>query len=110
MLNFGFFAQTAPAADGGSSSGGFLGGGIGSILMMVGVFVIFYLLLILPESRRRKKLQKEVSAIKIGDKVLLTSGIIGVVDFVGEKTLYVKTLDSKVEVAKESVSQVIKNQ
>lgn len=107
MINFGFIAQQAAET---GAPGSMFGSGLGSILMMVGVFVIFYLLLILPESRRRKKLQKEISAMKIGDKVLLTSGIIGVVDFVGEKSLYVRTLDAKVEVAKESVAQIIKNQ
>jgi preprotein translocase subunit YajC len=107
MLNIGIFAQQAT---GPGAAGSIFGSGLGSILMMVGVFVIFYLLLILPESKRRKKLQKEISDIKIGDKILLSSGITGVVDFVGEKTLYVKSLDAKLEVAKEAVSQIIKNQ
>ena len=47
MINYGIFAQTAPAGGAGGA------GGMAQILLMVGIFVIFYLVLILPESRRR---------------------------------------------------------
>ncbi len=104
MSVYGIFAQTAPA--GGQGIAGM--GGMSSILLMVGIFVVFYFLLIFPESRKRKKLQKEISELKIGDKVYTTGGIIGTIDFVGEKTLYVKSLDAKFEVAKEFVSGIFK--
>jgi preprotein translocase subunit YajC len=107
MLNIGIFAQAAPAAAPVAGTEA-LGGSMGSILMMLGIFVIFYLVLILPESRKRKKLQKEISELKAGDKVLTAGGIHGTVDFIGEKTLYIKSLDAKFEVAKESVTAVRK--
>lgn len=102
FMNGLLFAQTAPSPAG-------AGGGLTQILMMVAIFVIFYLVLILPESRRRKKLQKEISAIKLGDKVVTSGGIFGTVDFVGEKTFYVKSVDAKFEIAKESITAVVKN-
>lgn len=102
-MNFGLFLQTAPA--GGASPAG---AGITQLLLLVGIFVVFYLVLILPESRKRKKLQKEISELKIGDKVLLSGGILGSVEFIGEKTLYVKSADAKLEVLKASVVEVIK--
>lgn len=112
MNNFIIFAQqaasTAPAPQGQGPSAIAAGGGLGSILLMLGIFVVFYLVLILPESRRRKKLQKEISAMKIGDKVITSAGITGTIDFIGEKTVYVKSLDAKFEVAKESIAAVIK--
>ena len=100
MQNIGLFLQAAPAAGEGSS-------GIFSIVMMVGIFVIFYLVLILPESRRRNKLKKQIEAIKTGDKIVTTGGIIGTVDFISERTLYIKSLDAKFEVAKDFVTQVL---
>ncbi len=102
-MNFGLFLQNAPAS--GSSPAG---AGITQLLLLVGIFVVFYLVLILPESRKRKKLQKEISELKIGDKVLLSGGIFGTVEFIGEKTLYVKSADSKIEVLKASVVEVVK--
>lgn len=112
MNNVIIFAQqattTAPAPQGQGSAAIAAGGGLGSILLMLGIFVVFYLVLILPESRRRKKLQKEIQAMKIGDKVITSAGITGTIDFIGEKTVYVKSLDAKFEVAKESIAAVVK--
>ena len=102
MINYGIFAQTAPAGGAGGA------GGMAQILLMVGIFVIFYLVLILPESRRRKKLQNEIKELKIGDRVMTSGGIHGVIEFVGDKTFYIKSADAKFEVAKESVAAVIK--
>jgi|YelNatPaOPRAMG01_1025707.scaffolds.fasta_scaffold29851_1 preprotein translocase subunit YajC len=104
MNILGLFMQNAPAAGG----DGMAGAGIAQLILLVGIFVVFYLVLILPENRRRKKLQKEINELKIGDKVLLSGGIIGSVEFVGEKTIYVKSLESKIEVTKTAVIEVIK--
>lgn len=101
-MNFGLFMQAAPA--GGAPAGA----GMVQLLLLVGIFVVFYLVLILPENRRRKKLQKEINEMKIGDKVLLSGGIYGTVEFIGDKTIYVKSADSKIEVLKGSVVEVIK--
>ncbi|MGC8770992.1 MAG: preprotein translocase subunit YajC [Brevinematia bacterium] len=101
-MNFGLFMQAAPA--GGAPAGA----GMAQLLLLVGIFVVFYLVLILPENRRRKKLQKEINEMKIGDKVLLSGGIYGTVEFIGDKTIYVKSADSKIEVLKGSVVEVIK--
>lgn len=103
MIGFGLFLQNAPVSGGDSAAAG-----ITQLILLVGIFVVFYLVLILPESRKRKKLQKEISELKMGDKVLLSGGIIGSVEYVGEKTLYVKSLDSKIEVTKTAVIEVIK--
>lgn len=116
MFNF-VFAQAAAVSNAApaTADGGFLsklmgagGGGMQSILLMLAIFVVFYLVLILPESRRRKKLQQEIQAMKIGDKVMTSSGITGTIDFIGEKTVYIKSLDAKIEVAKEAIAAVIK--
>ncbi len=101
-MNFGLFMQAAPA------DGAPAGGGMAQLLLLVGIFVVFYLVLILPENRRRKKLQKEINEMKIGDKVLLSGGIYGIVEFIGDKTIYVKSAESKIEVLKGSVVEVIK--
>ncbi len=100
-MNFGLFLQ---AAAGGAPAGA----GMAQLLLLVGIFVVFYLVLILPENRRRKKLQKEIQEMKIGDKVLLSGGIVGTVEFIGDKTIYVKSAEAKIEVLKASIVEVIK--
>jgi preprotein translocase subunit YajC len=81
-----------------------------SILLIVGMFIIIYLVLFLPESNRRKKLKQQISQMKPGDRILTNSGIYGTVDFISEKTVYVKSLESKLEIAKEAIAAILKNQ
>ncbi len=96
------YAQTLPGASG--------LGGYTQIFIIIGMFVIIYLVLFLPESNRRKKLKQQISQMKPGDKVLTNSGIYGTIDFISEKSIYIKSLESKLEVAKESIAAIIKNQ
>jgi len=100
------FAQAAGKAPAGSGKATQQGSGM-TLLIFLGIFVVFYVLMVLPENRRRKKLKEKVKALKQGDRILTAGGVVGTVDFVGEKTLYIKTQDAKIEIAKEFVSSVI---
>ena len=80
------------------------------LLIMLGVIVVFYIVMFLPESRRRKQLKKQMDALKKGDKVVTAGGIYGVVEFVGEKTVYLRSQDSKFEIAKDFISGVLSDQ
>jgi preprotein translocase subunit YajC len=83
-----------------------------AMLQMVGMFVIlggmFYFLLIRPQQKQRKEQENLLRNIKTGDKVLLNSGIYGIVTNVKEKTLMVKIADNvKVEVLKSAIGSVV---
>ena len=93
-----------PAGQGGETapSGGFT---IGWLVFMV---AIFYFVMIRPQRRRDKERKEMISAVKSGQRVLLTSGILGEVTSVKEKTLIVRIADNtKVEVLKSAVAQVL---
>jgi preprotein translocase subunit YajC len=49
-----------------------------SLLPLVGIALLFWLLLIRPASKRQKELARMQAALKTGDEVMLTSGILGV--------------------------------
>ena len=108
MTMFGLFAQLAPAAApaGGSAPAG---GGLMSFLPMILILVVMYLLIFLPESRRRKKLQKQINSLQQGDRVITLGHVIGTVDFIGDKTVYIKSLDAKIEVAKSGIATVLED-
>jgi preprotein translocase subunit YajC len=74
-----------------------------SIVPFVLIMGIFYLLVLVPERRRRKKLQELIGSLKIGDKVVTTGGIYGTVIGVRETTLVVRSDQSKLEIARNSV-------
>ena len=82
------------------------------MLQMVGMFLIlgvmFYFLLIRPQQKQRKEQEELLKNVKTGDKVLMSSGIYGIVSNVKEKTLMVKIADNvKVEVLKSAVTSVV---
>lgn len=102
------FAQV-PGAAGTAAAPASAAGGIMSFLPMILILVFMYLLIFLPESRRRKKLQKQISALKQGDRVITLGHVVGTIEFIGDKTIYVKTLDAKIEVAKSGIASVLED-
>lgn len=105
------FLQTiamAPAAgangQAGQTSPGFT---VGWMVFMV---AIFYFVMIRPQRRREKERKAMIESVKSGARVLLTSGIIGEIATVKEKTLIVRIADqTKVEILKSAVSQVLED-
>lgn len=98
-------AMAAPAAAEGGQSGSGGGFTIGWLVFMV---AIFYFVMIRPQQRREKERKAMISAVKTGSRVLLTSGIIGEISNVKEKTLMVRIADkTQIEVVKSAISQVI---
>ena len=81
-------------------------------IQMVGMFailgVMFYFLLFRPQQKQRKEQEELLKNVKTGDKVLLNSGIFGIVSNVKEKSLMVKIADNvKIEVLKTAVGSVV---
>jgi preprotein translocase subunit YajC len=79
------------------------------IPMFVLMAVAFYFLLIRPGQQRAKALAKLVSSMKAGDKVETASGIRGLVISVKDNTVPLKSIDSKIEVSKASVTQILES-
>lgn len=72
------------------------------ILLM---FAIFYFMLIRPQQKKQKDLQKMVTELKKGDKVITNGGLIGTISSIQED-YFVLTLgdsDAKAEVLKSAV-------
>ncbi len=93
-----------PGANGqaGQTSPGFT---IGWMVFMV---AIFYFVMIRPQRRREKERKALIEAVKSGQRVLLSGGIIGEIAMVKEKTLIVRVAEkTKIEVLKSAVSQVL---
>ena len=83
-----------------------------AMLQMVVTFgilgVMFYFLLIRPQQKQRKDQEALIKNVKTGDKILMNSGIYGIVTNVKDKTLMVKIADNvKVEVLKSAVGSVV---
>lgn len=65
---------------------------------------IFYFLILLPMKRRQKKVQEFQSALKVGDKVVTTSGIYGQITRLSDKSVQLQIADKvRIEVARIAV-------
>jgi preprotein translocase subunit YajC len=77
---------------------------LSSFVPLIAIFVIFYFLIIRPQSKKIKEHQLMVNALKSGNKVITSGGIVGVVTEVHQKEGEVE-----VEIAKDVVIRVLKN-
>jgi len=90
------------------------GGGNPAIAMLVQfapiilVFAIMYLLLIRPQQQRQKKLDEMLKAVKKGDRVVTSGGMMGTVFGVDDGKVVLKIADDvKAEFTKASIVQVL---
>jgi preprotein translocase subunit YajC len=68
------------------------------------ILAIFYFLILLPMKRRQKKIQEFQEALKVGDKVVMTSGIHGQITRLNDKTVQVQIADRvRIEVARAAI-------
>jgi len=84
-----------PAADGGLMSA------ITTFLPFIAIFVLFYFLLIRPQQKRAKEHAALIAAVKRGDTVVLSNGMIG-------KVTRVENEEAMVEIAQGVNVRVVK--
>lgn len=101
------------AMAGGTSTGDTQPDPKGQMLQMLGMFAIlgamFYFMMIRPQQKQKKEQENLLKNLKTGDKVVLSSGIIGMIANVKEKTVLLKVADNvKIEVLRTSVATVLK--
>src|SRR5882724_8931679 len=75
--------------------------GMGAIMLFMMYFII-----IRPQRTRQKQLNSLMENLKAGDKILTGSGIVGVVVGVKDKTVSIRSADSKLEVLKSTISEI----
>ena len=87
-----------------------LQGSASGLIQLLPIFLIvavFYFLLIRPQQRRQKELQETISSLKIGDRVVTTGGVIGVIKTVRDTSFLILSADkSMLEIARSSVAGV----
>jgi preprotein translocase subunit YajC len=83
-------------------------GGMIKSLGLMGIFVVgMWILLIAPQRKKAKELETTLKSLKAGDKVVTNSGILGVVLSIKDKTLSIRSAETKLEILKSSVLEVI---
>ena len=68
------------------------------------VLAIFYFIILLPMKRQKKKVQQFLDGLKVGDRVVTTSGIYGSLTKVNEQSVRLQIADKvQIEVARASI-------
>jgi len=78
----------------------------GPLPMLLFLFVIMYLIMIRPQQKKAREHADMVKALKAGDKVVTSGGVMGTVIAVKDRSVSLRSADSKLEVLKSSISEV----
>jgi preprotein translocase subunit YajC len=75
-----------------------------TLLPMVFILGIFYFIILLPMRRKQKKVQEFQSALKVGDRVITTGGIYGVITKLTDRTVQLQIADKvRIELSKAAI-------
>ena len=78
------------------STGGFV------VIMLV----VMYVLVFRPQQKKAKEHAELLKAVRAGDKVVTSGGVVGVVLSVKEKTFTIRSADAKFEVTKSAIAEI----
>jgi preprotein translocase subunit YajC len=98
---------TAPAAPGQQTVPDPRGAFINQMMLMGIVVLAMWLLLFAPQRKKAKELESTQKNLKAGDKIVTNSGILGVVLNIKDKSLSIRSADTKLEILKSSVLEVL---
>ena len=71
------------------------------------ILAIFYFLILLPMKRRQRKVQEFQSALKVGDKIVTTSGIYGQITDIDDRTVQLQVAEKvRIRVARQAVGGI----
>ncbi len=82
----------------------------GEMIKLVGMLglmaVMFYFVAMRPQQKRAKEHAALLKAVKAGDKITTTSGILGVGLSGKEKTVTIRSADTKLEITKAAIAEI----
>ena len=84
------------------------GGGINPFIIMIGFIALMYFIMIRPQQKRQKEHASLVAALKVGDEVLTTGGILGIITGVSDHYAIIKVAENtEIKIQKSSVASVV---
>lgn len=75
--------------------------------MAVMMMVVVWFMIIRPQQKKAKEQAELLKTLKANDKVVTTSGIIGIVTNVRDDSVTIRSGESKLEVQKNTVTQIV---
>jgi preprotein translocase subunit YajC len=76
------------------------------VVMMAAFAAIMWFLMIAPQRKKAKEQDLMLKGLHSGDKIVTTSGIIGVILSIKDKSVSLRSADTKLEVLKSAIAEV----
>jgi|SRR3954467_12141807 len=77
------------------------------VATMAFVGIAMYLIMYRPQQKKAREHANMLKTVKNGDRIVTSGGILGVVVGVKEKSLSIRSADTKLEVLKSSISEIL---
>ena len=101
MVDFAYAAAGAPSGQGGSSM-------MVQLAFFAAIFAIFYFLLIRPQQKQKRERETMLSAVKAGDRVVMSSGLHGTVVKLTEHGVTLKVADQvRLEFDRSAIGRIV---
>ena len=77
-----------------------------TVALMVFMGLAMYFLMFRPQQKKARQHAEMLKTIKNGDRVVTTSGILGTIIGIKDKSVSLRSADTKLEVLKSSIAEV----
>jgi preprotein translocase subunit YajC len=95
-------SMSPPGGAGGSSAL------LTQVVFFAAIFAIFYFLLIRPQQRQKREREQMLSAVKRGDRVVMSSGLHGTITSLSEQTVVLRVADQvKLEFDRAAIGRIV---
>jgi len=82
-------------------------GGLIGLMPILLIILVFYFLIIRPQQKRQRELQETIANLKIGDRIVTTGGVIGVITTIRDTSFLIRSADKSIlEIARTSIAGV----
>ena len=82
----------------------------GQLFQMLGMVVFFivvmYFIMIRPQQKKAREHDQLLKTLKPKDKIVTSGGVVGIVVSVGERSVTIRSADTKLEVLKSAVTEI----
>jgi len=82
----------------------------GQMFQMLGMVVFFivvmYFIMIRPQQKKSREHDQLLKSLKPKDKIVTSGGVVGIVVSVGERSVTIRSADTKLEVLKSAVTEI----
>ena len=101
MIEFAYAAAQSPSGQGGSSA-------MVQLAFFAAIFAIFYFLLIRPQQKQKRERETMLSAVRPGDRVVMSSGLHGTVVKLSETAVTLKVADQvRLEFDRSAIGRIV---